>query len=138
MPYRKRAVAIGMLAAAYWMLLFMLTHVSISAPEPVEGMDKAAHAGAYAVLAMLLCAAASTLWPFGPRVAAGVICLIAAYGAIDELTQSLTRDRTPDAWDWFADVIGAAAGTAVLAVARAWYRGRRQQSREAPAAAPRE
>jgi VanZ family protein len=118
MQYRKRAAVVVVLAAAYWALLFCLTHASASPPSPVEGFDKLVHAGAYALLALLLCAAASNFWRFGVRVAIGVVLAVALYGAADELTQGLVEHRSPDAWDWVADLAGAVAGVAAFALVR--------------------
>src|SRR5688572_23084175 len=40
MPYRKRASFVVLLAAAYWVLLFTLTHIKLSPPGPADGWDK--------------------------------------------------------------------------------------------------
>src|SRR5688572_26777814 len=121
MPYRKRALIVVTLAAAYWLLLFTLTHIDLTPPSPVEGADKLAHATAYALLAFLLCWAASNFWRFGCGLAVCVVGVIAVYGAIDELTQGFTESRSPDAWDWVADLVGATAGVAAFALARWLY-----------------
>jgi VanZ family protein len=121
MPYRKRAAVVVLLAAAYWALLFTLTHIKLSPPGPADGWDKAAHWAAYALLAFLLSAAASNFWRFGFGLAACLIAVIAVYGAIDELTQGFTESRSPDAWDWVADLTGAATGVAAFVLARRIY-----------------
>jgi len=36
---------------------------------------------------------------------------------MDEMAQKLVRSRTPDVWDWNANMIGAAAGLAAHRIA---------------------
>jgi len=96
--------------AAYWLLLFVLTHL----PElPVEGgfssADKVAHFGAYALLGWL---AAMTLRVWRVQIPAILLIVLlggAAYGGGDEVLQGFTGRET-DVYDWVADVLGLTAG----------------------------
>ncbi len=96
--------------AAYWLLLFVLTHV----PNlPVEGgfsnADKVAHFLAYALLAWLA-AMALRVWHIRiPAILLVVLLGGAAYGALDEFLQGFTG-RDTDVYDWVADVLGLSAG----------------------------
>lgn len=96
--------------AAYWLLLFVLTHL----PDlPVEGgfssADKVAHLCAYAILAWLA-AMALRVWQVRlPAILLIVLLGGAAYGAVDEVLQGFTGRET-EVYDWVADVIGLTAG----------------------------
>lgn len=100
------------LLAAYWIAMFVGTHLPRVPRALAEQGDKLLHIGAYAGLALLL-----TLWRFSRgTVTTGQIVrdavVIAAFGAFDELTQPLVG-RFCDFWDWVADATGAALGLAV-------------------------
>lgn len=75
--------------------------------------DKVAHMVLFGVLAVLI-AAPSALR--SRRVWLGAWALAALWGAIDETHQSWVPGRTADPMDWLADLIGAAAGLALLRV----------------------
>lgn len=122
MPYRKRAALILVLAAAYWAVLFVLTHLPLRAPVSIAGIDKLQHATAYAGLAILLYAAAGMFWPASTRVVVRILLLIATYAAFDEVSQGWVRHRSPDLWDWCADMVGASIGIALYSVVRARLR----------------
>lgn len=70
---------------------------------PSTGWDKANHALAFAMLAVLGLAAYRTR---GARVLLGLL----AFGAAIEVLQSLTGYRTAEWLDLLADAVGAAAG----------------------------
>lgn len=124
MPVRQRAALVVVLAAAYWAVIFALTHLPIAVPSPTRWFDKVEHAGAYAGLAVLLCAAWSVFRRPGIAMAAAVVGVAAAYGALDELTQMLVPLRSADPWDWAADVAGAMAGALVFLLGwKLWTRG---------------
>lgn len=74
---------------------------------PPTGWDKANHAIAFAVLAVLGCASY-------PARIAGVLPGLLAYGALIELLQGLTTYRSAEALDVLADGIGLAFGWTLL------------------------
>ena len=125
MPYCKRAAIVLVLAATYWATLFVLTHLPIRAQVNISGIDKLQHAIAYCGLAILLCVAAAMFRPASRLVLIGVLLLIAAYAAFDEISQGWVRHRSPDIWDWCADLFGASLGTALYSSVRTrWRRSR--------------
>lgn len=100
------------LLAAYWIAMFVGTHLPRVPKALAEQGDKLLHIGAYAGLALLL-----TLWRFSRgTVTPGQIVRdavgIAAFAAFDELTQPLVG-RFCDFWDWVADATGAVLGLAI-------------------------
>lgn len=102
---------------AYWLLLFVATHVpQIPVRQPVTMFDKVAHFFAYALLAWL----AALVLRLKHRMHWGSYALllagIAAYAAVDEWLQPYFG-RTADRGDWIADLFGAAAGLATFALA---------------------
>ena len=106
----------------YWPIAFIGTHIP-SPWEPSEPSsrrapyDKFGHFAGYALLAWLLMSLLSRR--FHPLAAAALTLLaIAAYGAIDELTQPYFN-RSADLPDYYADLIGGAVGVAI-----AWRRAR--------------
>jgi VanZ family protein len=112
-----------LLAAAtvvYTGILLFATHH----PSPVNLVgdlvhkDKALHFIAYGLLGLLV---ASTLVAAGRsswRSLLAAVLLLAAFAALDELTQPLFG-RATEALDWVFDSIGIAAGFALVAVTRA-------------------
>jgi VanZ family protein len=81
--------------------------------------DKVAHFGEYAMLGFAL---AGSLRRDAARPLPLVALLIASaafgslYGASDEFHQRFVHGRDPDVHDWFADIIGSAAGAIASAV----------------------
>ena len=106
--------------AAYWLVLFVATHVPNRLPQlPGAGSDKLAHLSAFALLAVIL----AVTW----QLAAGHLTarhlfvawiVIALYAALDEWTQSFVG-RSTSFWDWVADASGALAALVLFA----WLRG---------------
>lgn len=102
-----------MLLAAYWIGLFVLTHLP-GYPMPYHPTltDKVGHGGGFALLSLLL---AYVVWRVTRRftysglVAIGAV--LALYGACDELTQPYVG-RSCDFFDWLADVGGIVLGLA--------------------------
>jgi hypothetical protein len=78
----------------------------------VTPIDKIAHAGVFALLAMLLWFVFDRKYPFL------VIVLAAIIGATDEIHQLNLPGRFADVNDWLADVGGACLPLLVLTVAR--------------------
>ena len=82
----------------------------------IPGMDKFLHFSAYAVLA-----AAIGLWFSGESwlkrpLRNFLICtaIASGYGVLDEVHQYFVPGRSSDIFDWIADILGSAAGSAVV------------------------
>jgi VanZ family protein len=102
--------------ASYWVVLVIATHVPRGLPPSAPpGIDKAAHATAFAGLAVLL----GLAWQSKVRHLTTKHLFLAwlvlvGYAALDELTQSFFgRERSLA--DWMADLLGATAGLALFA-----------------------
>jgi VanZ family protein len=104
------------LAAAYWALLFVLTHIpSVDLPD-ITLIDKICHALAYATLAFAI-GSVLTIWQgYQPRLPIWIWTIAVSYGAIDEYTQRFVQNRSCDILDLLADAIGAALGLVALHV----------------------
>lgn len=116
---RKLAAAI---LVVYWLALVAGTHV----PQPPELIfpralsDKWLHMLAYAGLSFLLSLNWSLWRPWAWWHAVAVLSALAAFGAVDEITQ-IPVGRNCDSMDWVADIIGSTAGLAIFLVVRfAW------------------
>jgi VanZ family protein len=81
--------------------------------------DKLAHAGVFAVLAMLV-TKASDRWLFA-------LIIVSLYGISDELHQAGVPGRTADPYDWLADTLGASLGSALVGFLT--HRHRQQKNR---------
>lgn len=113
----------GWLLAAYWIALFMATHLPPNVPiVPGTGGDKLAHLIAYATLAFLI----ATYWQatagwLGREHYFWIVIICAAFGVVDELLQ-IPVGRYASTYDWLADFIGATLGVCAFAI---WNRFRR-------------
>jgi VanZ family protein len=111
--------------ALYWLLMFVATHipdVDRFAPSGLpSNFDKYVHFSMYLGWAAIWC---WILTARGHRPSRTAMLLLlaggAAYGAVDEITQALTR-RTPDVRDWMTDLAGMLAA---ILVYRIWARWR--------------
>lgn len=104
------------LPAVVWALVIFNLSARPRLPGPdVQGIDKVAHFGAYAVLGWLLVRAADRS---GLPLAVGLV-LGVLYGATDEIHQMFVPGRSPDVMDWVADAAGVAAATFVYTRLRA-------------------
>lgn len=117
-PVRARRVVASVLAAAWAGLVFWLSSrsqlpFSITLPF---GVDKVAHASAYAVLGALLTLATAGARFSGRRAVLIAVALASLYGVADEIHQSFVPGRDTSAGDWAADTAGALAGAAVAAL----------------------
>jgi len=89
---------------------------TLPGPQAFFGIDKLMHFTAYAFLA-----AAIGLW-FSreswsrKHLRNFIVCaaIASGYGVLDELHQYFVPGRTCDIWDWVADTLGAAAGSAAV------------------------
>jgi VanZ family protein len=128
----KLAIAVAVVTALYWLAMFVGTHVPI-APQPAQlrnSLDKLEHLAAFAGLSMLLLAAGA-LHGIAPRpLIFAVLGIVAAYGLVDEVTQSLVPHRETDFRDWLADMLGTGLGIAAFAIVRPLlFAGRSQLNR---------
>lgn len=113
MTARWRAAVFGALAALWAAVLFWESSRANPfpfLPQAVLSQDKLLHAGAYAVLGVLVAAALR-----GTRLGAGRAIVVAAvlasaYGATDEWHQAHVPGRDADPADWGADTVGAIVG----------------------------
>jgi len=106
--------------ALLWsLLIFWLSAIPGDALSRMPGwwnVDKLVHGGVYAVLgALCWYGARGTLprvrGPIHQVMAAGLIATL--YGISDEMHQSFTPGRSPDAFDVIADAVGATLGALV-------------------------
>ncbi len=124
-PQRLRILAwwgVGLWATAITVLSSMRPD-QIQEVAPFEMWDKAAHFTAFAAgavnLALALCW--STAWSW-KRVAAFTIIAISCFGAVDELHQLYTPNRSgADVFDWSADTLGALTGALLTVFVYARY-----------------
>lgn len=121
--FRLRLLFWTCLAAGWWALLFVATHVPLDLPGPVTALDKYQHAAAFLGLAVLLCAAYETWRPQEEWGYLGVFLATGIYGGLDEWTQSFVG-RQSDVLDWFADLGGAALGVGLMFLVAAFWRVR--------------
>ena len=80
--------------------------------------DKAQHFSAFAVggVTLALALRVSVLWPW-KRLAGFAIAALMTFGAIDEIHQLFTPNRSgADPLDWLADCFGALVGVALFVV----------------------
>ncbi|GIW90245.1 MAG: hypothetical protein KatS3mg109_0677 [Pirellulaceae bacterium] len=115
-----------LILASYWILMAVATHwpgrISSSEP-PVAHLDKLVHTTGFLLLAVLWC---WTIWQRKPSWKHLFLSwmVLAAYAAIDELTQYWCPYRIPDVRDWLADSVGITIGL-VICFSRRNQRSRR-------------
>jgi len=106
--------------AAFWLATIavgVLALVPATMPLPSTGWDKANHALAFAVLALL----GTACWP---RSAIRVLVALALYGGAIEIAQTFTETRMGEWLDWCADLAGLAVAVAMRLVSGAAKRSR--------------
>jgi len=125
---RWKAGCLGAATLAYACLLVWATHH----PQPQDLLgrnppsDKLLHFGAYAILGGLGAATVAAAGRLTPRGAIATAIGLAAFAAIDEVTQPLPWfGRTADPVDWLYDSLGIAIGMLAGAVLAAAIRGPR-------------
>jgi VanZ family protein len=109
---------IAALLIVYWIALFVATHLP-HVPSALETRisDKSLHGGSYALLALLLAAWHGMRRKVTWSTALGMLAIIAAYGAFDELTQ-IPVGRHADILDWRADIVGGIIGIGAYILAQ--------------------
>ena len=104
--------------AAYWVIIFVLTHLPPSNLPRVRVSDKTAHFVSYALLSAGLFVSLSLTGLRATRAAVIVLLIAMGYGAFDEWSQRFVR-RTSELDDWLADVGGALVAVGVMWLGRA-------------------
>jgi VanZ family protein len=104
---------------AYWLVIFVGTHLPSSSIPRLGGSDKLLHFGAFGGLAFLVAWALPTREGKALQRALWTLGLVITYGMLDELTQKLIPGRTCSMGDFIADAIGACMGLAAYFVAKA-------------------
>ena len=118
MTFSQRHKIIIAITTAYWLVLAAVTHIPIPNWARKTGFsDKTMHYFAYFILACLLWFAVSpnkkANWrQFRPWL---MLLIVILYGILDEAVQGLIG-RSADLFDFFADIIGALAGFAVVSL----------------------
>jgi VanZ family protein len=113
----KWLVTITGVVVLYWLAILIATHVPLAKSQnPGRSWDKLGHLAAFAGLSALLCLTGATLWRPSWRLYASVFMMVAAYGAMDELSQRFSPGRSSDFRDWIADLLGAGIGILCFAV----------------------
>jgi VanZ family protein len=97
--------------AIYMAAIFVVSSMP-GAPLPAQVSDKAAHAAAYALLAVLVvrALAGGLPAPVGARTAALAVVIVTAHGVSDEFHQWFVPGRSADPLDVLADAAGAMLG----------------------------
>ena len=126
LPPRTRLVPIivTVMLCVYWAALFYGTHTKIPAGMLPGNTDKLIHFGAYAGLGILLMTLRASRGAYSWYSVAARWCVLACYGAFDELTQLLVN-RNADMEDWLADVFGAAIGLGLVTLVVGFQRLRK-------------
>ena len=113
--------------AIYWSLLFVVTHVP-RVPQHFTAEtgnlaefahkygDKFAHFFGFFILTVLLACVVMQESRRSLRWLSLVLLIVSLYGAIDELSQGLVRNRHPDLLDWLTDLAGAIVALAVFSI----------------------
>ena len=122
--WKPRTILILAGTAAYWLVILVGTHAPGNVVPGGGHNDKVFHFVAFVGLAVLLCSCAACFRRPGFLLYAAIIGLAACYGIVDELTQTLVKNRTADSMDWLADVCGAIAGTLIFALGMWLFRRR--------------
>lgn len=113
---------------AYWLLIFVGTHLPHARDFAPDVGDKSKHFTAFFGLGVLLCYVTNSrhlVLRFAIIAAIGI-----TYAAVDELTQNLVRGRVADVWDFVADVAGLLSAIALYSFARLFVERWRQQKLE--------
>jgi len=120
LSFRQKLTIIPLLV--YWALIFTSTHIPVPQLVCKAGVwDKNLHFLAYFVLVFLLWFAISPDKKVNWRKAAAwwVLFVVVWYGVIDEVLQGYVG-RTPDFWDFLADLVGAIAGLILFSFVSFW------------------
>jgi VanZ family protein len=114
---KTRTLLLMTAVLAYWLAIFVATHIPGRAMHPVGHKDKVFHFAAFFGLSILLTWCVTRFHKLGAASYAVVVTAAAGYGILDELTQQFVPNRTCDIFDWLADVCGALAGAGLFLLA---------------------
>lgn len=119
-PNSNRALTITVtsILVIYWIVLFYATHMPLPHGFLPGESDKLIHFIAYGLLGVLLTTLRALRGSLPWLSLLGRWLFLAAYGALDEVTQLLVN-RSCDLRDWLADITGAAIGVGVVYLI--WY-----------------
>jgi len=115
-PWKPRTLLFLAATTAYLVVMCVGTHLPGSVVHSSGHTDKLYHFGAFLGLAVLLCFSLRCFCRLGIWQYAAIVGGIACYGVVDELTQTLSINRSADPLDWLADVSGAILGVVAFAV----------------------
>jgi VanZ family protein len=118
-----RAIWLG--TAAYWLGLFILTHLPEPPPLIIVKTDKSAHFLGYLALGTAIFACLRIAGRRDPMLMVLMIGL--AYGAIDEWLQ-IPVGRSCELNDWFADAAGIALAATLCTLFTRWRDRRMERS----------
>jgi VanZ family protein len=124
----------GVALVLYWLSMFTGTHIPVAAEVVLNTNDKLLHFSGFFGLAFLLELVLLRSRPISYGRFFAAIGILAAYGAFDEITQTLVG-RDCDVRDWLADISGATCGAllgvaAVLVWRRFWPEERAADANE--------
>ena len=101
---------------AYWLLIFVGTHLPRLPDMAHHVGDKSMHFGAFFGLGAILCYVTNSRHLVQRFTVIGLVGM--TYAALDELTQNLVSGRTADIMDFAADAAGIWSAIACYAIAR--------------------
>lgn len=105
------------LLSLWWIGMFIGTSIPGRALPALGAGDKIKHFGAFFGLSILLSITMKIQDKYTflkNHTYIATIVILALYGVIDELHQSLIPGRSTDVLDWFADMIGTILGLLVI------------------------
>jgi hypothetical protein len=112
-PTRWQRTSCALLAAFIVVQIFYLGAKPFAVGLFPQPWDKLAHVIVFGIIALLLAVGTGRRMP-----AWGIVLMVAAIGALDELHQGALPGRTADFSDFFADVIAAVGALAALRFVR--------------------
>lgn len=122
---RRFARLLAAVTAVYTLVLVFATHYprpeELLGPNPPS--DKTLHLAAYGLLGLFVAATLAATGRWSRASAGWWLFALAVFAALDELTQPLFG-RIAEPLDWVYDVLGIAAGIAVVALVRGWLKSR--------------
>jgi len=125
--------AAGILFVMYLCMAFVLTHLpgnnlpQMGISQWIPDADKFAHAGLYFVLAGLMANCLRFRLHSNRVIVLITMGILAIYAAFDEWSQQFSPLRSPDFFDFIADMIGASLGVSTFAIWR-WLRRQARQT----------